>query len=229
MTGTNPIQEPPFPKASCVSAVDFNRKLFPRSFDIHSPAWYIQFPVIEKHTFGYGQALNNNMKHHEKFMRLALAEAKKALEAGDFPVGCVLVEDGQVLARGRRTNSGGDDANELDHAEVVTLREFIRHNPLYDLSNVTAYSTMEPCLMCYTTLLLSGIRKFVWGYEDIMGGGTNLSLKNLNQLYAAMQVENISHVLRDESLHLFQDFFHRFSYWADSPLARYTLEQSPEK
>ena len=97
------------------------------------------------------------------------------------------------------------------------------------MEGVTAYSTMEPCLMCYTTLLLSGIRRFVWAYEDIMGGGTNLPLNRLNQLYAEMQVECVPDVLRTESLVLFQDFFHRYSYWGDSDLARYTLEQNPER
>jgi len=168
------------------------------------------------------------MKHHEHFMRSALDEAAAALAAGDFPVGCVLVENGQVLARGRRTNSTGANANELDHAEVLTLREFLQAHPLYDLSGVTAYSTMEPCLMCFSTLLLSGIRRFVWGYEDIMGGGTGLPLGRLTPLYAGMQVENVPHVLRRESLVLFQEFFRRYSYWADSELARYTLAQQPE-
>lgn len=159
-------------------------------------------------------------------MRLALDEAKAALEVGDFPVGCVFVENEQVLARGRRVNSSGDNANELDHAEVLTLRTLMGNRPKYDLSNVIVYSTMEPCLMCYTTLLLSGIRNFVWAYEDVMGGGTTLSLSELTPLYAKMNVSVIPHILRSESLHLFRDFFHNYSYWADSPLAHYTLAQS---
>ena len=169
------------------------------------------------------------MEQHEKFMRLALTEAATALEAGDFPVGCILVENNQVIANGRRKNSSGTHANELDHAEVNTLRSLMQKNPQYNMDGVTAYSTMEPCLMCYTTLLLSGIRRFVWAYEDIMGGGTNLPLDRLNQLYAEMRVETIPHILRTESLALFQDFFRRYSYWGDSDLARYTLEQKPER
>ncbi len=166
------------------------------------------------------------MKHHEQFMHLALAEAASALKSGDFPVGCVLVENDQILASGKRCNSSGDNANELDHAEVTTLRHLLQEKPRYDLSKVTAYTTMEPCLMCYATLLLSGIRRFVWAYEDIMGGGTNLSLNQLNSLYAGMDVIIIPYVLRTESLTLFQDFFRQYPYWAESPLARYTLEQN---
>lgn len=165
---------------------------------------------------------------HERFMRLALDEAEKALGAGDFPVGCVLVKDNRVLASGRRKNSSGNHANELDHAEVITLKDMMQKNPQYNMDGVTAYSTMEPCLMCYATLLLSGIRRFVWAYEDIMGGGTSLPLDRLPPLYAEMQVESIPHVLRTESLVLFQDFFRRHSYWEDSDLARYTLAQNLE-
>ena len=169
------------------------------------------------------------MEPHEKFMRLALIEAEEALEAGDFPVGCVLVDNGKVVASGRRKNSHGEHANELDHAEIITLKNLLNQTPQYNLRNVSAYSTMEPCLMCYTTLLLSGVRKFVWAYEDIMGGGTNLTMNQLNPLYAEMEIENVPNVLRKESLVLFQNFFRRSSYWGDSALARYTLEQNPER
>lgn len=165
------------------------------------------------------------MEQHERFMRLALEEAATALRGGDFPVGCVLVRENQVLARARRHNSSGDHANELDHAEVLALRSLLQDNPLTDGSAVTAYSTMEPCLMCFATLLLSGVRRFVWAYEDVMGGGTSIPLHQLPELYGTMDIELIPHVLRAESLALFQDFFRRHDYWRDSPLARYTLAQ----
>lgn len=79
--------------------------------------------------------------------------------------------------------------------------------------------------MCYSTLLLSGVRSFVWAYEDVMGGGTNLALQQLNPLYQAMQVQLVGGVLRQESLALFQQFFQGHDYWQDSLLARYTLDQ----
>ena len=144
-------------------------------------------------------------------------------------MGCVLVKEDRVIASGRRKNSSGEHANELDHAEVNTLKDLMKNKPQYNMKGVTAYSTMEPCLMCYTTLLLSGIRSFVWAYEDIMGGGTNIPLDQLNQLYAEMRVERIPDILRTESLALFQDFFRRYSYWGDSELARYTLRQNLER
>jgi tRNA(adenine34) deaminase len=81
--------------------------------------------------------------------------------------------------------------------------------------------------MCYVTLLLNGIRRIVYGYEDIMGGGTNLDLQTLKPLYREMSVEIIPHILRRESLELFNAFFadQDNTYWKDSPLARYTVAQ----
>ena len=164
--------------------------------------------------------------HHIAHMREALAEADKALAAGEFPVGCVLVRQGEIVARGHRQNSRAGALNELDHAEVVTLRRLLRTAPETDCGSLVAYSTMEPCLMCYSTMLLSGIRSFVYGYEDVMGGGTNLPLERLNPLYADMQVTIRGGVLRQQCLDLFQRFFQRCSYWQDSLLSTYTLAQT---
>lgn len=84
--------------------------------------------------------------------------------------------------------------------------------------------------MCYVTLLLNGIRKIVYSFEDMMGGGTNLDLQQLNPLYREMEIEVIAHIRRAESLKLFKSFFENPSntYWHDSPLARYILAQSSE-
>ena len=158
-------------------------------------------------------------------MELALSEARLALAAGEFPVGCVLVLDDQVIGRGHRRNSEGAGSNEIDHAEMVTLRTLLAEQPAVDCRRITVYSTMEPCLMCYTTLLLSGVRRFVWAYEDVMGGGTSLPLQQLAPLYRDMEVELLPDVLRRESLSLFAHFFANYSYWQGSMIAEYTLAQ----
>ncbi|MDD2465110.1 MAG: nucleoside deaminase [Desulfobulbus sp.] len=165
---------------------------------------------------------------HEQFMDLALLEAQKALAEGEFPVGCVMVASGRVVAKGRRQHSLESSRNEIDHAEILTLRTLIGEQPDLDLGTVTVYSTMEPCLMCYSTMLLSGIRSFVWAYEDVMGGGANLPLYMLNTLYAQMKVQLVDRIRRPESLHLFQQFFKSGNYWQESLLSRYTMAQSLE-
>ena len=167
--------------------------------------------------------------HHETFMRLALQQAQQALANNEFPVGAVIVSGTEPVATGRRENSRSETANELDHAEIVALRDLLARRPDIDRRSLTVYSTMEPCLMCYATMLLNGIRTFVYAYEDAMGGGTGLQLAPLTPLYQAMEpeVRVLPHVLRRESLALFKSFFTSpdNNYWHESLLAEYTLAQ----
>lgn len=174
---------------------------------------------------------------HEHFMRLALAEAREALVNGEFPVGCVLVADNLVMASGNRRNSRVfqastiSGANELDHAEIVALRSFLNDFPEFDHRLVTLYSTLEPCLMCYGTLLINNFHKIVYAYEDAMGGGTSLPLDQLPPLYQEMQVTVIPNVLREESLSLFKSFFAdpKNTYLQKTFLADYTMTQKNEE
>ncbi len=169
------------------------------------------------------------MTIHEKYMKIALTEADEALANGEFPVGAIFVHNDQVLASGRRENSQDqkDMVNEIDHAEILALRNFLSQKSDVSLAEVTLYSTMEPCLMCYSTMILSGIRHIVYAYEDVMGGGTNLPLQQLNPLYQNMKVEILPNILREQSLSLFKRFFSNpaNNYWKDSLLSSYTLSQ----
>jgi len=166
------------------------------------------------------------MTQHEKWMEVALRQARQALMLGDFPVGCVFEHQGQIVATGRRRNSFGK-VNEMDHAEIVALRTLLESESPVDLSQVTVYSTMEPCLMCFSTLLVNGVRKIAYSYEDAMGGGTNLPLQLMSPLYCKMEVEITGGILRDKGLGLFKDFFSNpdNDYLKNSLLANYTLRQ----
>ena len=166
------------------------------------------------------------MSKHDKYMAMALSHAREALAAGEFPVGCVIEYEGQIVASGRRNNSYGK-ANEIDHAEILALRELISGDRTIDPGRVTVYSTMEPCLMCFATMLVNGIRSFVYSYEDAMGGGTNLPLHLLSPLYRDMSISVEGKILREKSLVLFKEFFSSASckYLQDTLLATYTLSQ----
>jgi tRNA(adenine34) deaminase len=159
-------------------------------------------------------------------MKKALLEAEQAFRKGEFPVGCVIVDNDRVVAVGSRENSIGRP-NEMDHAEIIALRSLLDGGFDKDPAGLTVYSTMEPCLMCFSTLIVNGIRTIVYAYEDAMGGGTNMPLKDLNPFYKVMEITIIPHILRRESLELFAEFFRRPDnlYLHDTFLARYTLSQ----
>ena len=162
---------------------------------------------------------------HEIYMKEALIEAKFAYDAGDFPVGCVIVDGNGVVCRGRRRNS--TSGNEIDHAEIMALRELYAIHGDRISDELAIYSTMEPCLMCYTTLTLNNIHTVVYGFEDVMGGGTDLRIQDLRPLYSSKEIKIIPHIMRNECLQLFKMFFKedREGYWQDSLLAQYTLDQ----
>jgi tRNA(adenine34) deaminase len=164
---------------------------------------------------------------HEYFMRIALKAAQNALSFGEFPVGCVLVYQDRVIATGFRSGTAGTGINEIDHAEIVALKQLSLHSERIDFEQVTAFSTLEPCLMCYGALLIHGIGKIVYAYEDAMGGGTACEVSKLPWLYRNARTTVIPKVLRKESLALFKAFFSnpKNPYCRGSLLAEYTLAQ----
>ncbi len=162
-----------------------------------------------------------------RFMGEALREAHKALARGEFPVGCVMVYRDRIVARGYRHGTAGPRRNELDHAEIVALQKWVKLDHTVDPAAVTAFCTLEPCLMCFSAMMLHGIGAIVFAYEDAMGGGTGCDRSGLSPLYRESRIVVRSGVRREESLSLFKTFFAdpRQHYWRNSYLARYTLAQ----
>jgi tRNA(adenine34) deaminase len=164
---------------------------------------------------------------HTQFMQAALDLARSALSRDEFPVGCVMAYNGRVVASGARRGTRRKIPSELDHAEIIALRELESLAEPIDRKKITVYSTMEPCLMCYGALLISGIQAIVYAYEDAMGGATACDLSKLPVLYRDSGVKIVAGVCRKESLALFKTYFSRsgMDYWKGSPLAEYTLTQ----
>ena len=122
---------------------------------------------------------------YEYYMGLALEQAQKAFDKGEFPVGCVIVQAGKVIASGARTGTTSDKLffSEIDHAEIRALKHLETIDTQFEPDKLILFSTMEPCLMCFGAIILSGIKKIVYAYEDPMGGGTTCDLKKLPLLY----------------------------------------------
>jgi tRNA(adenine34) deaminase len=167
---------------------------------------------------------------HGIFMREALVMARQALDKDEFPVGCVVTCDGRIIARGERTRTRQAVPSETDHAEMLALRNLEKLAHPADRRRMTLYATLEPCLMCFGAILISGIGTLVYAYEDAMGGGTACDRSVLPHLYRCNGLNIIAGVCRQESLRLFQDYFNRphVDYWRDSLLSNYTLRQTCE-
>lgn len=141
----------------------------------------------------------------EKFMRAAIREAKKAYALGEVPIGCVLVADGKIIARGynRRTT----DHNTLSHAETNAIRKASKKTGDWRLEQCTLYVTLEPCQMCAGAIVQARIPKVVIGAMNPKAGCAG-SLLNLLQFPAFNhQVEIETDVLQEECSALLTDFF----------------------
>lgn len=146
------------------------------------------------------------MKHDEDIMRLALAQARLAAEAGEVPVGAVLLGPcGNLWAQGHNLTITNNDPTA--HAEIVTLRLAAQTIGNYRLTGATLYSTIEPCLMCMGALVHARVGRVVFGaYDEKWGGcGSIYNLAGEARLNHRMAVRG--DVLAAESRTLMRDFF----------------------
>jgi tRNA(adenine34) deaminase len=104
----------------------------------------------------------------EHFMRMALAEARKAFEAGEVPVGAVITVGDQVLSRGHNMVERLHDATA--HAEMIALTSAFERLGAKYLPEATLYVTVEPCLMCTGAIAWSKLSRVVWGADDEKNG-----------------------------------------------------------
>jgi tRNA(adenine34) deaminase len=140
-----------------------------------------------------------------QFMRAALEEAQAAAEAGEVPIGAVLVHDGKILARsGNRTIR---DTDPTAHAEIIVLREAARLMGNYRLVGATLYVTIEPCSMCAGAIIQARIPRLVYGADDPKGGAVRSCFEILSHPRLNHQVEVTPGVLADESAAILQSFF----------------------
>ena len=141
----------------------------------------------------------------EKYMRAALREAKKAYALGEVPIGCVLVADGRIIARGY--NRRKTDHNTLSHAELNAIRKASKKTGDWRLEQCTMYVTLEPCQMCAGAIVQARIPKVYIGTMNPKAGCAG-SLLNLLQFPAFNhQVEIESDILQEECAALLSGFF----------------------
>ena|SRR5437588_9422712 len=138
-------------------------------------------------------------------MREALAEADLAREAGEVPVGAIVVLEGKIIARGRNAVIGSSDPTA--HAEIVALREAARAVGNYRLNGAVLYSTIEPCAMCAGALVHARIARLVYGARDPKAGAveTHFGICTTDSLNHQVSVEG--GILEGECSRVLQSFF----------------------
>ncbi|HHX73034.1 MAG TPA: nucleoside deaminase [Clostridiales bacterium] len=146
------------------------------------------------------------MTRDEQFMQLALAEAQKAAQNGEVPVGCVIVHRDQVIAVGRNRREKGKSA--LAHAEIVAIRRACRALGGWRLWECELYVTLEPCPMCAGAILNARIPKVVFGAADEKAGAMG-SVFDLFSFPLNHKPLVVSGVCAEESKALLQAFFQK--------------------
>jgi tRNA(adenine34) deaminase len=138
-------------------------------------------------------------------MRAALAEARRALAAGEVPIGAVVVIDGAIVARGFNQPIGSTDPTA--HAEIVALRSAARAIGNYRLTDAVVCVTLEPCLMCVGAMLHARVGTIVYGASEPKTGalGSTINALGGSGVYAPIKV--MAGVLEADCRDLVQDFF----------------------
>lgn len=140
------------------------------------------------------------MDQHEKFMREALREAEKAAEAGEVPVGCVVVSRGRVISRGHNLTERLHDVTA--HAEMQALTSAAELLGGKYLTDCTLYVTLEPCVMCAGAIGWAQVSQLVYGASDDRRGFSRMAPQALHP-----KCEVVAGVLEAECKQLMLDFF----------------------
>lgn len=141
----------------------------------------------------------------EKFMKSAVREAEKAWKIGEVPIGCVIVRDGKILARGynKRTAAG----NVLAHAEILAIHKACRKLGDWRLEDCTLYVTLEPCPMCAGAIVQARIPRVVIGCMNPKAGCAGSILDMLHESRFNHQVETETGVRAEECSAMMKNFF----------------------
>lgn len=141
----------------------------------------------------------------EIFMAAALRAAQRALEAGEVPVGAVVVCNGQIIAEGWNRNLTGNDPTA--HAEIVALRAAGAIVGNHRLGDCQLFATIEPCAMCAGAIVHARIKRLVYGADDPKAGAVHSVVRVLNHPQLNHRMEVQGGVLPGRCAEMLQSFF----------------------
>lgn len=139
------------------------------------------------------------------YMRMALAEAEKALASGDVPIGAVAVYRGAVIGSGYNRREADHDATA--HAEILALRQAGQALGHWRLDGVTLYCTLEPCTMCGGAMVLARLPRLVYAAVDLKAGAAGSIMDVLRHPKLNHRVDVSGGLLADEATAQLQRFF----------------------
>ncbi len=145
------------------------------------------------------------MTTDEKYMREAIKQARKAAKIDEVPIGCVIVYDDKIIARGY--NRRNTDKSTLAHAEIIAIRKAAKVIGDWRLEDCTMYITLEPCPMCAGAIVQARIPRVVVGAMNPKAGCAGSVINLLQMDGFNHKAELASGVLVDECRTMLQDFF----------------------
>ena len=145
------------------------------------------------------------LMQHEKYMKEAIKQAKKAYKLGEVPIGCVIVYEDKIIGRGY--NRRKTDKNTLSHAEIIAIRKASRVMGDWRLEGCQLYVTLEPCQMCAGAIVQARIPEVYMGCMNPKAGcaGSIMNLFNVDAFNH--QVESENGILEEECSMLLKEFF----------------------
>ncbi|NOL34852.1 tRNA adenosine(34) deaminase TadA [Bacillus safensis] len=145
------------------------------------------------------------MTKDEKFMQEAISEALKAEQIGEVPIGAIIVVDDQIVSRAH--NLRESEQRSIAHAELLAIDEACKATGSWRLEDAVLYVTLEPCPMCAGAIVLSRVKKVVFGAYDPKGGCAGTLMNLLDDERFNHQSEVIGGVLENQCGELLSQFF----------------------
>ena len=145
------------------------------------------------------------MKIHEKYMKMALRQAKKAGELGEVPIGAVIVKDGVVISRAYNKRNTSNQATH--HAEILAIEKACKKLGDWRLDGAEMYVTLEPCPMCAGAIVNARIKTLYFGAFERKSGAV---FSNFHVLYKGVlnhKTEALGGVLEEECSNILKEFF----------------------
>ncbi len=147
----------------------------------------------------------NKRDIHEKYMREAMRQAKKAAALGEVPIGCVIVHDGKIIGRGY--NRRNTDKSTLSHAEITAIKKASKALGDWRLEDCTLYVTLEPCQMCAGAIVQARVPEVIIGCMNPKAGCAGSVYNLLEEPAFNHQVRIFRGVMEEECSQMLKNFF----------------------